>query len=100
IRESGGLVGVNYGTGMLREDGIKNADTPLEIIVRHVDHMIEKLGVGGVALGSDFDGTVIPREMGDVAGVPNLVEAFRRHGYDDATLRRICCDNWLDLLHR
>lgn len=100
IRESGGLVGVNYGTGMLRPDGVKNPDTPLDLIVRHVDHLIDRLGTGGVALGSDFDGTVVPAEIKDVSGLPRLIEAFRRHGYDDATLRRIGIENWLDVLNR
>ncbi len=100
IRETGGLVGVNYGTGMLRPDGVRSPDTPVELIVRHIDHLIGKLGPGGVALGSDFDGTVVPGEMKDVSGLPLLVGALRRHGYDDATLARIGTGNWLDLLER
>jgi membrane dipeptidase len=100
IRDSDGLVGVNYGTGMLRPDGIRTADTPLDIIVTHVDHLIERLGPSRVALGSDMDGTLVPAEIRDVSDLPRLVDAFRRRGYDDDTLRRICFDNWLDVLAR
>src|SRR5215207_4734918 len=45
IRESGGFVGVNFASGFLRPDGRMLADTPLETIVRHADHLIERLGV-------------------------------------------------------
>lgn len=100
IRDSGGLVGINYATCFLRPDGRMIADTPLTDLVRHADHLIEHLGVDGVGLGSDFDGAVIPREMGTVSGLPALVEAFRAAGYDEATLRKLCFDNWLDLLAR
>jgi membrane dipeptidase len=100
IRETGGLVGLNFATCFLRPDGRMLADTPLADIVRHADHLIEHLGVEGVGLGSDFDGAVIPQEMGSAAGLPRLLDAFGAAGYDDATLRRLCFDNWLSVLER
>jgi len=100
IRDSGGLVGVNYATCFLREDGRINADTPLNTLVRHTDHLIARMGVDHVGLGSDFDGAVIPKDMGSAAGLPRLIEAFRASGYDDATLRKICSENWLRVLER
>lgn len=100
IRDSGGLVGINYATSFLREDGRMNADTPLETLVRHSDHLIGILGPDGVGLGSDFDGAVIPTALGDVSGLPKLVEAFRAAGYDEETIRKICRDNWVSVLRR
>jgi membrane dipeptidase len=100
IRDSGGLAGINYATSFLREDGRMDADTPLSTLVRHADHLIGILGVDGVGLGSDFDGAVIPAALGDVAGLPRLVEAFRAAGYDGETIRKICRDNWLRVLRR
>jgi membrane dipeptidase len=94
IRDSGGLVGVNFAAGFLRADGRMSAETPLTEIVRHADHLIEQLGVDGVGFGSDFDGAVIPAELGDAAGLPKLVEAFRSAGYDEATLKKLCFENW------
>ena len=100
IRHSGGVVGINYATCFLRADGRMLADTPLEQLVRHADYLIEHLGVDGVALGSDFDGAVIPKEMATVAGLPHLVDAFRAAGYDEPTLKKLCFDNWLGVLER
>ena len=42
-------------------------------MVRHIDHLVGKLGIDGVALGSDFDGAPIPAEIGDAAGLQKLV---------------------------
>ena len=100
IRDSGGFVGVNFAAGFLRADGRMRADTPLEEMVRHADHMIKRLGLDGVGFGSDFDGAIVPAELGDVAGLPRLVDAFRRAGYDDDALERLCIGNWLRVLER
>ncbi|WP_112662899.1 dipeptidase [Microvirga flavescens] len=100
IKESRGMVGVNFATSFIRPDGQRGADTPLTDMIRHMDHLIEKVGVDGVGLGSDFDGATIPAEIGDVAGLQNLVEAMRKHGYDEATIRKICHENWVNVLER
>nr|MBA3447918.1 dipeptidase [Pseudaminobacter sp.] len=71
IRASNGLVGLNFAVTMLREDGRENADTPIDRMVRHIDYMVEKLGIDGVAIGSDFDGALIPSEIGDASGLQN-----------------------------
>ena len=100
IAGSGGMVGVNYYVGFLREDGQRNPDTPLSRIVDHLDYMAERMGIDHVGLGSDFDGALIPRELGDVAGLPKLVALLRQRGYDDAALRKISHENWLRVLRQ
>ncbi len=98
IRESGGLVGVNFATCFIRADGRKEADTSLGELIRHFDHLIERLGPDGVGFGSDFDGATVPREIGDASGLPGLIDAMRRHGYDQALLRKLTHENWLRIL--
>ena len=100
IRDSGGLVGVNFATSFLRADGRRDADTPLDDVIRHFDHLIGEVGEDGVGFGSDFDGATVPRAIGDAAGLPHLVEAMRRHGYGDALLAKLCHGNWLRVLRR
>lgn len=100
IRESRGVVGLNFATGFLRPDGSMSADTSLEIMVRHVDALIERLGEDGVGLGSDYDGATVPAEIRDVAGLPRLFDALRAHGYDDALLRKLGTENWYGVLER
>jgi membrane dipeptidase len=100
IRESGGMVGLNFATCFLRADGKVAGDTPLQDMVRHTDHLIEKLGVDHVGHGSDFDGAVIPEAIKTVDGLPRLIEAYRAAGYDDATLKKVGTENWLGVLER
>ncbi len=100
IRESDGIVGLNFGVSMLREDGQNEADTPLDTLLRHIDYLVERLGIDRVGFGSDFDGVKIPQAIGDVAGLPKLIAALAEHGYDDVALRKIAHENWLRVLHK
>ena len=100
VAASGGLVGLNFATAFLRADGRMSADTPVAAMLEHLDHLLGRLGEGGVALGSDFDGAIVPRAIGDAAGLPVLVRAMRAHGYGEALVARLCSGNWLDVLER
>lgn len=100
IRESGGMVGLNFATGFLREDGRMNADTGLDIMVRHIDSLLQALGEDGVGLGSDFDGAMIPAVIGDVAGLPKLIDALAARGFGRALIEKIAYRNWLSVLER
>jgi membrane dipeptidase len=100
IRESGGIVGLNYAVGFLRPDGKFVADTEIEIMVRHVDALVEALGEDGVALGSDFDGAMVPAAIGDVTGVPKLLQALLDKGYGEELVRKIALENWLGMVER
>jgi membrane dipeptidase len=98
IGESGGVIGLNFHVSFLREDGRRNPDTPLEVIVRHADYLVDRIGIDHVAFGSDFDGAVMPKELGDVTGLPRLLDVFRERGYDQTALRKITHENWLRVL--
>ncbi|GGE89449.1 membrane dipeptidase [Stappia taiwanensis] len=100
VAESGGLVGLNFHVAFLRPDGAHRSDTPLELMVRHVDHLLERLGEDGVALGSDFDGCMVPGAIGDAAGLPKLIDAFRKAGYGEDLIEKIAWRNWVSVLER
>ncbi|HSJ54200.1 MAG TPA: membrane dipeptidase, partial [Anaerolineae bacterium] len=98
IRESDGMVGVNLDVGFVREDGKNEPDTPLSVVVRHIDYLVERLGIDRVGFGSDFDGAKMPLELGDAAGLPKLIAQLRQAGYDKASLRKLASENWLRVL--
>lgn len=100
IRASGGLVGVNFHVGFLRPDGAQDAATELDQVVAHTDYLLERLGEDGVAFGSDFDGCTVPEGIGDVAGMPHLIERYRQAGYGEELIRKIAAENWLSVLER
>ncbi|MCL6706437.1 dipeptidase [Pseudomonas sp. R2.Fl] len=98
IKESKGLVGLNYAVTMLRADARDDASTPLSDMVRHIDHLVNRMGIDCVAIGSDFDGATIPAAIGDAAGNQKLVAALEAAGYRGEDLRKICRENWLRVL--
>ncbi|MGI8476379.1 MAG: dipeptidase [Thermomicrobiales bacterium] len=101
IRDSEGLVGINFNVGFLRPDGVDDvADTTVAAIVDHADAMIERMGVDCVALGSDFDGATMPGDLKDAAGLQLIVAEMRRRGYDEPSLRKIGFENWLRIFER
>ena len=98
IAESNGMVGLNFATAMVRPDGAMIPETPISDMLAHLDHLIGRLGETRVGFGSDFDGATVPEAIGDVAGLPVLVQAMRDHGYDDALVERLCWGNWMRVL--
>ena len=98
VRDSGGIVGVNFSVGFTRADGATDATTPLESVATMFDYLCERMGVEHVAFGSDFDGTTIPDELGDVAGLPRLVDALRAKGFGEKELAKLGTENWLRVL--
>ena len=100
IRDTGGMVGLNFATVFLREDGRRSPDMGWEPILRHMDHLIGRLGADHVGFGSDFDGATVPAPIGDVTGLPALQAALAAHGYDHVLLEKLCHGNWLACLDR
>ncbi|WP_181347179.1 dipeptidase [Thalassobacillus sp. CUG 92003] len=98
IGESDGVVGVTYSLNMLNPDGKPNLDTPMEAIIRHIEYIAERVGIDHVALGSDFDGTTVPRAVGDAAGLPKLIEAMQQRGFNNEALKKITHENWVRVL--
>ncbi len=98
IGSSGGLVGVVFGSSFLRPDFADDEDTPVQLIADHVRYIADKIGVDHVALGSDFDGTVVPRGIADAARLPELLELIRATGFDEDELAAIASGNWRRVL--
>ena len=100
IRETGGIVGVNFATSFLRQDGRHDVDTPIELVIEHLEHILKHVGEDGVGFGSDFDGAKIPAAIGNAAGLQNLVEVMRARGYGEPLIEKLCYRNWLRVLEQ
>ena len=69
IADRGGIVGLNYYNAFLREDG---AEATPDDVLRHVDHMLNVAGEDLLALGSDYDGSDVPRWLDPCDKVADL----------------------------
>ncbi|HEY8498476.1 MAG TPA: dipeptidase [Limnochordales bacterium] len=91
LARKGGVMGINFFPGFLRQDG----QATLEDVVRHIDHVVELVGPDHVGLGSDYDGiTRVPQGLEDPSRLPALTEALLRRGYGDEAVRKILGENF------
>jgi membrane dipeptidase len=98
IGRSDGIVGIVFAPAFVREDGADEADTRLAVLVSHVRHAVAVAGLDHVGLGSDFDGAPMPAAIGDVAGLPRLLDALRDDGFAADEVQRIAWGNWRRVL--
>jgi membrane dipeptidase len=95
LAKNGGLMGINYAVGFLVEGARSGSEVPLGVLVDHIDHIVNLVGIEHVALGSDYDGAGVPDALKDAAHDWAIVEELARRGYDDDAIAKICRDNWL-----
>lgn len=95
LANKGGTIGINFATIFLRPDMQRDTDVPLETVVSHFEHVINLVGDEHVSFGTDFDGADMPDCIKDAAGLPVVLREFKRRGWSDARLERVCNGNFL-----
>lgn len=70
-------------------------DTPIGVLIDHIDHAVKVAGIDHVGLGSDFDGATIPQEMKGVQDLPMITYELLKRGYSDTDVRKILGGNFM-----
>ena len=98
IAATGGVIGIIFAPMFLTGRALVDSSCVLD----HIEHVIKRVGIEHVALGSDFDGwlATIPRDMRDCRDVSRLFEGLAARGYTPEQVERIATGNALDLLSR
>jgi membrane dipeptidase len=92
VANLGGCVGIMFCPKYLGGDG-------LEPVVKHLTHIVNVCGEDAPALGSDWDGFIVPtRELADPTGLPQLTEALLASGMTERTIGKILRTNVLRVL--
>ncbi|MBF0208866.1 MAG: dipeptidase [Oligoflexia bacterium] len=79
VADSNGVIGINFCPSMIRPDGRPEApETPISMIIDHIDYIVKRIGIDHVALGSDFDGATMPDALKDAAALPALVYKLKK----------------------
>ena len=86
VRESNGLVGLNFAVTMPHNNSAKNDATPLPDMIGHID---------GMALYSNFRGATMSAKIDDATGLQKIVEALQKAGYCGVVLAKIYRENLL-----
>jgi membrane dipeptidase len=98
IAEKDGTIGINFATSFLRPDMQRNDDVPLDLVLRHFEHIIGLVGDRHVSVGSDYDGADVPRDLRDAAHLAALFRAFERRGWSDDRIERVANGNFRRVL--
>jgi membrane dipeptidase len=92
VANAGGCIGIIFARKFL---GGKSIDK----LCDHIIHLINIAGEDVPALGSDFDGFVIPPDgLEDISLVPHLTKALSERGLSNATLQKMLARNALRVL--
>lgn len=86
IKNRGGLVGINFYTEFLNPVEEKAS---CEDIFAHAEYFLSLGGENIVAMGSDFDGADMPKDLVGIEGIGNLYEVFLRHNYSEELIEKI-----------
>jgi len=87
VADLGGCVGVIFCPRYLGGDG-------LDAVVKHLRHIVDVVGEDTPALGSDWDGFIVPTpELADPTGLPRLTAALLGAGFTERTIAKILRDN-------
>jgi membrane dipeptidase len=67
---------------------------PIEVVVQHIEHVVEVAGIEHVGIGSDFDGILrTPQGLEDASCYGNLVEKLLERGFGEEDVLKICGGN-------
>ncbi len=89
VADTGGVVGIMYHSGFL-------GDSSAEAVVRHLAHVVNVGGEACAALGSDWDGFIVPPpDLRTVLELPVLLAAMRSFGFSDDRVAAIVGGNYL-----
>jgi len=94
VADSGGVVGIMFQTAFLRRPGMpKDAS----LVVAHLEHVIEVGGEAAAALGSDYDGAIIPPpDLRDgFLAFFRIVQVMLDRGWSEDRIRRVLGSNFL-----
>lgn len=90
--DSGGCVGVIFCPRFVGGDG-------LAPIVAHIKHILDVVGEDGPALGSDWDGFIVPtKPLQDPTGLPLLTDALLEAGVSERVIGKILRGNVMRVL--
>jgi membrane dipeptidase len=92
VADKGGVVGVIFCPRFVGGEG-------LAPVVKHLAHIVDVVGSDAAALGSDWDGFIVPtNELKDPRGLPLLTDAMLDAGFSRETIGKILHGNVMRVL--
>ena len=90
------MIGVTFVDSFLNREQPEAAS--LDDVLNHIDYMVRLVGAEHVALGSDFDGWTLARELRDATCYPLITAGLLERGHQPHTIRQILGENYLRVM--
>ncbi len=88
IKSSGGIVGITFA-----KDFLSQKDASLTDIIKHIEHFLSLSGENTVSIGSDFDGTNMPKGIDGIESIYSLYEQMLKLNYNESLIDKIFYKN-------
>ncbi len=97
VAATGGVVGIMLHTGFLAGRTLPRCGP--EVVVRHLEHVLNVCGEAAGALGTDYDGMVVPPlGLTEVTALPRLVQAMLDRDWPEARVMAVLGGNAMRLV--
>ncbi|MBR0441866.1 MAG: dipeptidase [Firmicutes bacterium] len=97
LAKAGGVTGLNVCPAFLNAD-IKDKNSRISEMAKHVRYIADLAGTDTIAMGSDFDGTTGIFEMEDCTQLYKLADALKKQGFTEAELDKFFSGNVLRVM--
>ena len=94
IAKMGGVIGICFCKPFLTSKSVAT----VKDIVKHIDYIVNLVGIEYVAFGSDFDGLEKEHVLQDIKGVDDyklIIEELKHRGYKKEDIEKICYKNFI-----
>ncbi|MDY6820917.1 MAG: dipeptidase [Deferribacterota bacterium] len=92
IASKGGVIGVANVAPYLNDSG----EATIDDIIKHINYIVDLVGINHVSIGSDFDGTdEVAKDLEDSSYFPNLTRRLIEEGYTLDDVKKIMGENFI-----
>jgi membrane dipeptidase len=102
IKEKRGTIGINFSTQFLigKNPREVNKNLGFEVIKKHIDYIENLTDINTIAVGSDFDGTVVPEFIKDCTCYPKLWKFLIENGYSESDIKKVSHENLIRVFYK
>jgi len=99
VVHTGGCIGVVLHSVFLAPVSLPTSRCPADAVLDHLEHIIQVGGEHAPAIGTDYDGMIVPPVgLEEVTGLPLLVELMLQRGWPEGRIQNILGLNALRVL--
>lgn len=96
LKEHGGMISITAMPPFLRYGG----GGTLEDFIKHIEYVVQLIGIESVGISSDFDGGGSIKGWEDASKSFHILEALKKHGFDRSEILALTGGNMMRLMQK